>query len=631
VEAYVDDVVIKTENSKNFIEDLQLVFNSLRRYRWKLNPEKCVFGVPAGKLLGFIVSHEGIEANPEKIEAIMRMEASRSQKKVQRLTGCMTALSRFISRLVEKGIPFYELLKKVDKFQWTTEAHEALEALKKFLTTPPVLKPLRKATPGQPAEDLLLYISCTTHVVSTVLVVERAEERHAYPVQHLVYFIIKVHGPSKIRYPQVQKLLYAVLLTARKLRHYFDDHKVIVVTGFPIGDILQNKEAIGIIAKWACELEAHDIEFRPRTAIKTQALVDFISEWTEHQVPESPEVAEVWRMYFDGSLKLQGAGAGILFIAPRGEQLKYALQLLFSASNNAAEYEALVHGLSIVISLGIKKLMVYDVSLVIISQINKDWDCSTDSMGKYCVAVRKLEDKFEGLEFHHMERDRNAATDALLKLGSSQAQAPPGIFVQEIKQPSIITDQMEECNALSQPETNPSDWREPIIRYIKNEEEPDDKAAAERIARQSAKLYHHRGLAVQKRLRRGPHEVHPLSYRETADRRGPHGVHAASRILVGKAFRSGFYWPNAKSDAAELVQKCEPCQFLSKQQHLPVQQLQTIPVTWPFACWGLDMIGPFKKAQGGYTHILVAIEKFTKWIEYKLVASLTSAKAVEYI
>ena len=87
VEAYVDDVVIKTEDLENFIEDLQLVFNSLRRYRWKLNPEKCVFGVPAGKLLGFIVSHRGIEANPEKIEAIIRMEAPRSQKKVQRLTG----------------------------------------------------------------------------------------------------------------------------------------------------------------------------------------------------------------------------------------------------------------------------------------------------------------------------------------------------------------------------------------------------------------------------------------------------------------------------------------------------------------------------------------------------------------
>jgi hypothetical protein len=112
---------------------------------------------------------------------------------------------------------------------------------------------------------------------------------------------------------------------------------------------------------------------------------------------------------------------------------------------------------------------------------------------------------------------------------------------------------------------------------------------------------------------------------------GQCGIHAASRTLVGKVFRSGFYWTTAKSDAAELVQRCEACQFLSKQQHLPAQQLQTIPITWPFACWGLDMIGPFKKAQGGYTHVLVAIDKFIKWIEYKPIASLTSAKAVEFI
>jgi ribonuclease HI len=122
-------------------------------------------------------------------------------------------------------------------------------------------------------------------------------------------------------------------------------------------------------------------------------------------------------MYFDGSLKLQGAGERILFFSPGGEQLKYALQLLFPASNNAAEYEALVHGLGIVVSLGIKRLMVYGDSLVVISQINKDWDCSTDSMGKYCAAVRK----FEGLEFHHVERDRNTAADVLSKLGSSRA------------------------------------------------------------------------------------------------------------------------------------------------------------------------------------------------------------------
>jgi hypothetical protein len=233
-----------------------------------------------------------------------------------------------------------------------------------------------------------------------------------------------------------------------------------------------------------------------------------------------------------------------------------------------------------------------------------------------------------------VERDRNTAADILSKLGSSRTQVPPGVFVQEILHPSISLDRVEECNALSQPESNSDDWREPVIKYIKNEEEPDDKNAAERIARQSA----HYTLIGETLYRRGASGVLMKCILLATGKQlleevhaGQCRIHTASKTLVAKVFWSGFYWPTAKNDAAELVQRCEACQYLSKQQHLLAQQLQTIPVTWPFTCWGLNMIGPFKKAQGGYTHVLVAIEKFTKWIEFKPIASLTSAKAVEFI
>jgi hypothetical protein len=126
VKAYVDDVVVKTRNSDTLIADLEETFASLREYRWKLNPNKCVFGLPSGKLLGFIISHHGIEANPEKISAITNMKAPTCIKDVQKLTGCMAALNRFITKLGERGLPFFRLLKHQEKFVWSPEADQAL-------------------------------------------------------------------------------------------------------------------------------------------------------------------------------------------------------------------------------------------------------------------------------------------------------------------------------------------------------------------------------------------------------------------------------------------------------------------------------------------------------------------------
>jgi hypothetical protein len=172
----MDEVVIKTRNSDDLIADLEETFSSLRRFRWKLNPTKCIFGVPSGKLLGFIISNRGIEANPVKVTAITDMEAPGTIKDVQKLTGCMAALNKFISRLGERGLPFFQLLKRQDKFQWTEEAERALQDLKRHLQSLPVL------TAPLPGEDLLLYITATTYVVSSAIVVERGEEGHAFGV-----------------------------------------------------------------------------------------------------------------------------------------------------------------------------------------------------------------------------------------------------------------------------------------------------------------------------------------------------------------------------------------------------------------------------------------------------------------
>jgi hypothetical protein len=210
---YVDDVIIKTKESKTRIGDLRGTFANLRRFWMKLNPAKCTFGVPAGKLLGFLVSSWGIEVNSGKIRAIERMKPPTNLKEVQKFTGCLASLSRFISRLVEKALPLYQLMKKSNTFVWTMQADAAFKELKQMLSTAPVL-----ASP-MPKEPMLLYIAATNRVVSAVVLVER--EEGGKTVQRLVYYLSEVLSTSKQNYPHYQKMTYGIYMAAKKLKHYF--------------------------------------------------------------------------------------------------------------------------------------------------------------------------------------------------------------------------------------------------------------------------------------------------------------------------------------------------------------------------------------------------------------------------
>ena len=139
VEAYINDVVVKSNTADNLIADLKETFTNLKRYRWKLNPSKCIFGVPSGILLGYIVSASGIKPNLDKVSTITNMKWPTYVKDIQKLTGCMAALSRFISRLGEKGLPLFKLLKASENFSWSEEANMVFEQLKLFLMKPPIM------------------------------------------------------------------------------------------------------------------------------------------------------------------------------------------------------------------------------------------------------------------------------------------------------------------------------------------------------------------------------------------------------------------------------------------------------------------------------------------------------------
>jgi hypothetical protein len=210
---YVDDIIVKSTKQENHIADLQETFANFRQAGVKLNPEKCVFGVKKGKFLGCLVSTKGIEANPSKIEAILRMEPPSTKKGAQWLAGRLASLNRFISRSAERNPPFFEILKSAEVFQWGPAQQKAFEELKQYLID------LTTLTPPSSGAPLLLYVVASHSAVSVALVQEKLDGQ--VKKQAPVYFVSKVLSLSKKNYTKLEKVLYAVLMASRKLRHYF--------------------------------------------------------------------------------------------------------------------------------------------------------------------------------------------------------------------------------------------------------------------------------------------------------------------------------------------------------------------------------------------------------------------------
>jgi ribonuclease HI len=195
------------------------------------------------------------------------------------------------------------------------------------------------------------------------------------------------------------------------------------------------------------------LSFALKKAVKSQALADFLAEWTDTQLPTAPIQAELWTMYFDGSLMKMGAGSGLLFISPLGVHLRYVVRLHFAVSNNVAEYEALINGLRIAIELGVRRLDVQGDSQLVIDQVMKNSSCHDARMEAYCEEVWRLEDKFFGLELNHVARRYNEVADELAKIASGRTTVPPNVFARDIFKPSVMP---KEASELAPHEETPS-------------------------------------------------------------------------------------------------------------------------------------------------------------------------------
>jgi hypothetical protein len=265
---YVDDIVVASKSKEDHLTDLAETFANMRDARLRLNLEKCVFGVRQGKILGYLVSHRGIEANPTKIQAIMDMAPLQSTKDVQRLTDRLAALNRFISKSAGRSLPFLKSLRGTKDFVWGPEQTTAFATLKQHLSD------LATLTSPDPSLPLLLYITASHCAVSAALVQE--QDRDGKNQQCLVYYISEVLTTSKCNMTELEKISYAVVMALRKLRHYLEAFIVRVTSDRGLGELFRNLEASTRIAKWAAELLGYNITFESRTTIKSQVLADFI-------------------------------------------------------------------------------------------------------------------------------------------------------------------------------------------------------------------------------------------------------------------------------------------------------------------------------------------------------------------
>nr|XP_034900655.1 LOW QUALITY PROTEIN: uncharacterized protein LOC118038417 [Populus alba] len=422
IEVYVDDVVAKSKEGENHVQVLKKLFERLRKYKLRLNPAKCSFGVKSGKLLGFVASDKGIEVDPEKVKAIQSMPPPKTEKEVRGFLGRLNYIARFISHLTATCDPIFRLLRKKNPGIWNEECDKAFEKIKQYLLNPPLL------VPPVPERPLILYLTVTETAMGCVL----GQHDETGRKERAIYYLSKKFTEYESRYTVVEKLCCALAWATKRLRQYMLYHTTWLISKLdPLRYICEKPYLSSRIARWQVLLAEYDIVYMTRKAVKGSVIADHLADHAmedyeplnfdfpdEDVFAIEEEKSDWWVMYFDGAVNVCGNGAGAVIISPDKKQYPISVKLQFGCTNNTAEYEACILGLEAALEMNIKKIDVYGDSMLIICQVKGEWQTKEEKLRPYQEYLSQLAKEFEEIEFTHLGREGNQFADALATLAS---------------------------------------------------------------------------------------------------------------------------------------------------------------------------------------------------------------------
>lgn len=416
VEVYVDDMIVKSHDRGEHISALKSFFDRIRKYNLRLNPQKCVFGVTSGKLLGFIVSKDGIKVDSDKVKAIQELPPPRTEKEIRGFLGRIQYISRFISQLSTRCEPIFKLLRKNVPKKWNEECQASFDSMKEYLSNPPVLMP------PKPGEPLILYLTVTETAMGALL----AQYQEGTKREIAIYYLSKKFLDYETRYNPLEKACIALIYATKKLRHYLQAHTTFLISRLdPIKYIFEKPILTERFARWHAMLSEFDIQCVNQKSVKgreiSEALADgpISGDEFDDEFPDEHLLnigISRWKMYFDGASNRRGNGAGVLLIDPYGIHIPFAVKLSFPTTNNTAEYQACIYGVKAALAAGAKYLTVYGDSNLIISQTIGVWRVRDERLQMYTEYLQQFIPYFEDIDFKHLPREQNSFTDALAKL-----------------------------------------------------------------------------------------------------------------------------------------------------------------------------------------------------------------------